>query len=179
MKKILIILVLAVCLFADANKDTLDVKLTGSSLTATKSFLLANCKDKWIHIKTDDTTQTGFANDSVAFMLYYQIGFKTINKNNRPDTAWFPHLIQLDTVGKPVYTGLTSSLLVQNRYPTVSTTTAPNWGRTDTTSVSGFMSHSSHIIPVVNSQYIRFLIKRLDGNKLGTNLKYYFEYHCY
>lgn len=100
---------------AEVYRDTLvDTNVTDTILYG-DAFDLSTYEDiRWI-IKVQDTSETGFANDSIQAVVGYQTGTVTLNSLGKPDTVWAEAPCTLsvmldDSLGKSVaWSGQTQS----------------------------------------------------------------------
>lgn len=169
MKKLLCVLILALCAGAAENNngwtDTAIVAAFNSTdLAYTKAFDLGSGEDLAVVIKCNDTSSAGFVADSINFKWGYQLGTPIPRATGRiVDTLYSP-VIWVDSVttanlGKRT-AGYQDSSLV--------THTVKGW--VDTSMISGWACQASGILPEF-SPLIRYAFQGVTGNKVESFVK--------
>lgn len=105
MRKVAILMVLAVFLVSGQVGNTIGwglsdtiTDLAADSTSYSAAFELSVGEDIRLLLKMDDTTETGYANDSIEFRYAFQTGTVTTDTAGDKDTAWCEPLIRLDTI---------------------------------------------------------------------------------
>ena len=136
----------------------------------TKAFALSRYDNIKLMVKCNDTTNAGFAGDSVNFGYGFQTGVETENSSGLRDTAWMEEdRFDIDTmvvdsfgVGSKGYVGADGTL---NRF----------WNNaSDTSSVTGFAIQRRQFSPEWDV-LIRFYILPITGNLTGSPLNLIFQ----
>lgn len=148
--------------------DTSQVHLFRSdSLRYSKIFPLTMFENMAIVAKFDDTSATGYANDSVSFTYGYQVGYPVYDTGGTKDTAW-TYMVTLDTVAS-------ANLGTVNIGFVDSTgTTAISQKDIDTLNVSGYATSIAQFSPPWGV-FIRYWAQGQTGNKKGSYIGLTFD----
>ena len=141
--------------------------LGAGEIEYTAASRLSQYEDIRVIVKADDSTEAGFASDSVAIEYGYQTGTLTLNSSGEKDTLW-DDLIVLDTMLSSDFGTVGSGLVASSGALT------HTWGGADTLSVTGYATQSRWFVPEWDF-LIRFYVKGLAGNLAGDNLDLYVE----
>jgi len=104
MKKLLLVLLVLCSMVIGQNTtgwfytDDVDALVNGGGTVYSSAFDLSSNEDVRAVIKLQDTTQAGFANDSIDCIWGYQTGTRTLGTDNIIGTVWSEPLIYLDTI---------------------------------------------------------------------------------
>ena len=126
--------------------DTID----SAEVKYTKAFSLTDGENLRVLFKVSDTTDAGFADDSVNLIFGYQTGSITLNSSGDRDTLWDDQMI-IDTM-------LTDSFGVStNGVVGADGSLTRYWGGVDTSDVSGYACMTRWMVPEWN-ELIRYVI---------------------
>ncbi len=185
MKKLLFVLLLALNLWAAENdtvipsnwgghNDTGSITdvLDSASFYYTRVFDLSAWQDLRVTVFVDDTSETGFASDSVNFIWGYRTGHPCVDTGSvrryNIDTTWDDHMT-VDTFSVANYGA--GNIGVQDSTMTLTR----NYGGVDTTEVAGFAYQSRQVVPEWDV-FIKFWARSLGGaQKDGAALNLRFE----
>ena len=136
------------------------------SLKYSRVYLLSQYENSRIRICVDDTSSVRFANDSVNFYYFVQVGSPCLNSNNKLDTAWNINPLVIDTVNF-ASTGCftTTHSIFQNDF-----TYSEVMKLIDTSSVTGYATNS-HTWPALWDVFVRVGVKGVTGNNKDAFLK--------
>lgn len=136
------------------------------SLKYSKTFLLSQYENSKFRVVFNDTTAAGFANDSVKFYYFVQLGAPVLNGSNKLDTSWNNNPIVIDTVDM-----LTSgNFATQYSYLGSDNTFTEVMKVIDTTYVTG-LACNTHTFTIPWDVFVRVGIKGLTGNNKDAFLK--------
>jgi hypothetical protein len=128
-----------------------------------KVFDLSPYEDLAVLVKADDSANAGLTGDSISLGWGYQLGSPTLKSAGTLDTLWEPVIwvdtLLRDSLGK-MPEGRTGADLT--------TTKVKKW--IDTSTVTGWAVQGSGIVPEWRP-LIRYVVKGLAGNSLGTYVK--------
>ena len=172
MRALLAVLVLAAMAspMADNNSgfgDTSNIaNFNADSLKYSKWYQLSPFENLVMIVMANDTSATGFRNDSVKFFWGIQYGDPVLNASGKRDTA-FRNSCVIDT-----FDARTAANLNPTTYGLFDSTGTEYLGlkQIDTVQVTGFMTQDRSISPEWHS-YFRFFCKGLTTNKVGRFLK--------
>ncbi len=173
MKRFVFVLLCAFSVFAQSNLnwrgiDTSIVYNFGAdSLKFSKTFNISNAENKTLYIMCNDTSNAGFANDTISFEWGYQIG-SLRRVGSLWDTVWSINVVvdtcDLDSVYNP-------STYAADRWLTgTDGTITAVYGIVDTSSLTGYV-YQWHDITPPWGHYLRMYFKGLSSNVLGSCIK--------
>ena len=175
MKKILMILALALCVFGQANENwngygdtSLVASFRADSLKYSKTFKLSSMENCRFDVYAADTGAAGFANDSVSFIWGIQTGHYAFTSASArvPTITWAQQLlVDTFTISSANCTPARMVLSSSQGYVYDQTLTT-----IDTSSVPGWAYQSRAVSPEWDQVY-RFWFKGLTGNNVSGFLK--------
>lgn len=136
MKTFLLLMLIPLFLYAGENyngfKDTSSISgvLVDGTKKYTTAFDLSPGHDFWIIAMVNDTSEDGFASDSINFEWGIQVGNWCLDTGEAADTCWEAHT--------PVDTIAQDSLGVSNNYTFANGAITRTKGGVDTLSVGGY-----------------------------------------
>lgn len=137
----------------------------GTELAFSKAFNLTRYEDIAVVVKCNDTSQAGFAGDSLHARYGYQLGYVLKNASGLRDTIYWPpdSGIILDTVD---LTDTDSSWDHRTGFTGADGSVTDYLGQVDTSSVTGYATQVSWFVPKW-AVSIRFFVHGLGKNR-GT-----------
>jgi hypothetical protein len=170
--KVLFVLgILSASIFGQENwtgyKDTSAVTgLCSTGTVRSKVFELSKYEHTTVLVLFDDTSETGFASDSVAFVYGYELGIPVLSTAGLRDTAWSP-IVYVDSVS------VLGLMTASQQDSTLTTVKSRGWS--DTTNVSGWGYTFSQIVPEGGAPLIRYVATGLAGNKGEADVALIFQ----
>jgi hypothetical protein len=177
-----ILLAFAACSYAQTNVnfkgygDTAQITaFKADSFKQTKAFNLTNAENKCLIVALDDTSNAGISGDSIACEIGYRFGVPTRTLAGELDVVWSGP-IPVDTCDITAGTGLYDSDSYTGTPWTIDLSndiSARPQAAVDTT-----LGEATMIIPINPpwGAYIKFYIRGLTGNKIGSFVKVRFTF---
>lgn len=129
------------------------------SVKTTKAFPLSRYEDAAVIVLVDDSSSAGFASDSLAAVLRYQLGYLTLDSAGLIDTTWQPSRPRLDTLLAANLGSVDDDAYVDSTGALFRATTG-----FDTTNVPGYAVYSRWFLPEW-APFIRYIISGETGNE--------------